>query len=187
MTDLLEELLDEMEEDEEPGETDGWRELTAAPRIPEGPGAAERQEDAGGREDRPGPRDELTGKNAAEPLRQRGSEAALPEEATAEEWEPAASAADRSGDVTGLVRVRREAAKMELAGVRAADSGAWGTLELYRGAARGIRSAQTTAAPAAGAAVTERMTAGTGSLTVDELDRAVRRDSRRYDGGMELY
>lgn len=25
------------------------------------------------------------------------------------------------------------------------------------------------------------------SLTVDELDRAVRRDSRRYDGGMELY
>ena len=76
---------------------------------------------------------------------------------------------------------------MELAGVRAADSGAWGTLELYRGAARGIRSAQTSAAPAAGAAVTERMTAGTGSLTVDELDRAVRRDSRRYDGGMELY
>ena len=26
-----------------------------------------------------------------------------------------------------------------------------------------------------------------GSLTVDELDRAVRRDSRRYDGAMELY
>lgn len=187
MTDLLEELLDELEEDKETEETDGWRELTAVPRIPEGPGAAERQEDEGGREDRPGPRDEPTGENAAEALRQREGEAALPEKTAAEELEPTASAADRSGDVTGLVRVRREAAKMELAGARAADSGAWGTLALYRSAARGIRSVQTAAAPAAGAAVTERMTAGTGSLTVDELDRAVRRDSRRYDGGMELY
>ena len=32
-----------------------------------------------------------------------------------------------------------------------------------------------------------QMTAGAPSLTVDELDRAVRRDSRRYDGAMELY
>ena len=186
MTDLLEELLDELEEDEEPEETDGRRELTAAPRIPEGPGAGERQEDEGGREDRPGPRDEPDGENAAEPLRQRGSGAALPEEQMVDGSEPI-TAADRGGDVAGLVRVRREAAKMELAGVRAADSGARGTLELYRSAARGIRSAQVAATPTAGAAVTERMTAGTGSLTVDELDRAVRRDSRRYDGGMELY
>ena len=187
MTDLLEELLDELEEDEEPEETDGWRELTAAPRIPEGPGAGERQEDAGGREDRPGPRDELSGEKAAEPLRQKGNGAALPEETAADGSEPSVALSDRGGDVTGLVRVRREAAEMELAGVRAADSGARGTLELYRGAARGIRSAQAASAPTAGAAVTERMTAGTGSLTVDELDRAVRRDSRRYDGGMELY
>jgi hypothetical protein len=35
--------------------------------------------------------------------------------------------------------------------------------------------------------VTERVTTGAPSLTADELDRAVRRDSRRYDGGMELY
>ena len=187
MTDLLEELLDELEEDEAPEETDGWRELTAAPRIPEGPGAGERQENAGGREDRPGPRDETAGETAAEPLRQRGSEGALPEEKTADEVEPAASAAGRDGNMTGLVRVRREAAKMELGGIRAADSGARGTLTLYRSAARGVRGAQALSPPAAGAAVTERMTAGTGSLTVDELDRAVRRDSRRYDGGMELY
>jgi hypothetical protein len=187
MTDLLEELLDEMEEDEKPEEPDGWEKLTATPHIPEGPGAVERQEDAGGREDRPDPRDEPAGKKAAEPLRQRGSGAALPE-GTAAELEQVTAAADRGGDVTGsLARVRRKAAETELAGVRAADSGARGTLTLYRSAARGIRSAQAAAAPAAGAAVTERMTAGTGSLTVDELDRAVRRDSRRYDGGMELY
>ena len=27
----------------------------------------------------------------------------------------------------------------------------------------------------------------TAALTVDELDRAVRRDSRRYDGGMTIF
>ncbi len=187
MTDLLEELLDELKEDGEPEETDGWRELTAALRIPEGPGAGVRQEDAGGREDRPGPRDEPAGEKAAEPLRRRGSGAALPEGTAADGSEPFTMAADRGGDVTDPVRVRRKAAETELAEIRAADSGARGTLALYRGAARGIRSAQAAAAPAAGAAVAERMTAGTGSLTVDELDRAVRRDSRRYDGGMELY
>ena len=38
------------------------------------------------------------------------------------------------------------------------------------------------------AATTDRqMSAGAPSLTVDELDRAVRRDSRRYDGGMSIY
>lgn len=35
--------------------------------------------------------------------------------------------------------------------------------------------------------VVEQQSVGTPSLTVDQLDRAVRRDSRRYDGGMELY
>lgn len=56
MTDLLEELLDEMEEDEEPEETDGWRELTAASRIPEGPGPqnVRRTRGAGGQARPPG-------------------------------------------------------------------------------------------------------------------------------------
>ena len=63
----------------------------------------------------------------------------------------------------------------------------WTVRELYRQATRGAGQAEG-APPAVGrTAVTERMSTGAPSLTVDELDRAVRRDSRRYDGAMELY
>lgn len=63
----------------------------------------------------------------------------------------------------------------------------WTVRELYRQATRGAGQAEG-APPAVGrSAVTERMSTGAPSLTVDELDRAVRRDSRRYDGAMELY
>ena len=59
---------------------------------------------------------------------------------------------------------------------------------LYRQAVQGLRPA----APALPPEQAER-TAGAqepgsaASLAVDELDRAVRRDSRRYDGGMSIY
>lgn len=57
---------------------------------------------------------------------------------------------------------------------------------LYRRLARAGRRARAVRAPE-GSAAAERQSVGSPSLTVDELDRAVRRDSRRYDGGMELY
>ena len=59
---------------------------------------------------------------------------------------------------------------------------------LYRQTVRGLRPA----APALPPEQAERTTRdqepeNAASLTVDELDRAVRRDSRRYDGGMSIY
>lgn len=59
---------------------------------------------------------------------------------------------------------------------------------LYRQAARSARPAPPTlGAEPAGQAVRPAEPEGGGSLTVDELDRAVRRDSRRYDGAMNIF
>lgn len=41
--------------------------------------------------------------------------------------------------------------------------------------------------PRAGTIMVEEEAAARGGLTVAELDRAVRRDSRRYDGGLSIY
>ena len=59
---------------------------------------------------------------------------------------------------------------------------------LYRQTVRGLRPA----APAlpseqAGRTARTQEPGSAASLAVDELDRAVRRDSRRYDGGMSIY
>ena len=59
---------------------------------------------------------------------------------------------------------------------------------LYQQAVRGLRPA----APAlpteqAGRSARAQEPGSTASLAVDELDRAVRRDSRRYDGGLSIY
>lgn len=58
--------------------------------------------------------------------------------------------------------------------------------QLYRRLARAERE-RGTVRSSVYAAPAEQQSAGTPSLTVDLLDRAVRQDSRRYDGGMELY
>lgn len=75
-------------------------------------------------------------------------------------------------------------AELDKAARAEADSGVeW----LYRQAAR----AEWQTVPAAGAVSAARLAeTGSGSaaaLTVEELDRAVRRDSRRYDGEMSIY
>jgi hypothetical protein len=59
--------------------------------------------------------------------------------------------------------------------------------ELYRQVVRAGYLAAETARQPGRATVTQQVTVGAPSLTADELDRAVRRDSRRYDGAMELY
>lgn len=59
---------------------------------------------------------------------------------------------------------------------------------LYRQAAQAARpAAQALAAPQQGQAVRLGEPGTPRQLTVDELDRAVRRDSRRYDGGLEIF
>ena len=61
-----------------------------------------------------------------------------------------------------------------------------GAAELYRRLARTGREGSFSRL-AERTVTTEHQSVGTPGVTVDQLDRAVRRDSRRYDGGMELY
>lgn len=175
MTDLLEELLALLPEDEETEETGSWAEGTAAPRIPEGPGAAEEQE-GGAREDRPALRTGLAGE-AGSPLR-RGTDGRA-------EWSMAETPEGAAGisEEQKMLRRYRQADEAARSAARNGQMDARGAEDLYRQAARGTRALL----PAAYPQQPERVTTGTSSLTVDELDRAVRRDSRRYDGGMELY
>lgn len=70
----------------------------------------------------------------------------------------------------------------------AAGSALAGLAELYRGAAAEGRAPAPAAVPEGGRrTVLERTAEGAPGLTVEELDRAVRRDSRRYDGGMSIF
>ena len=59
---------------------------------------------------------------------------------------------------------------------------------LYRQAVQGLRPAASALPPEqAGRTARTQEPGSAASLAVDELDRAVRRDSRRYDGGMSIY
>lgn len=66
--------------------------------------------------------------------------------------------------------------------------GGTGLEGLYRQAARASRPApQALPVGQAGQALRAEEPGRAAALTVEELDRAVRRDSRRYDGGMTIY
>ena len=67
-------------------------------------------------------------------------------------------------------------------------SGQTGLDGLYRQTVRGLRPAAPALSPEqAGRTARAQEPGSAASLAVDELDRAVRRDSRRYDGGMSIY
>ncbi len=68
-------------------------------------------------------------------------------------------------------------------------TGERGLEELYRRTAQASRPAVQTPPPVeqAGRTLRAEEPGRAAELTVDELDRAVRRDSRRYDGGMSIF
>lgn len=208
MTDWIELMLGEDEEeaeDEERPALDGTAELRPpGPPRPEAVDEAEGKPapegrtdgpaDAGGTAYRPG---------AGEPAHRRpwdeGTEnpGPLPQALAAAAREaggmkPAPGAAGYagrtadgiSGGETGAGAAEgplRRTAEVEQAGDR-------GLAELYRQTARAIRPAASAAAPARiGLRAPEREDGAPPPLTAEELDRAVRRDSRRYDGGMTIY
>lgn len=69
---------------------------------------------------------------------------------------------------------------------RREDTGA-GLRMLYRRAGEAVRPLTVPAAHRDGGGVVREEPAPAAGLTAQELDRAVRRDSRRYDGGMSIY
>ncbi len=80
------------------------------------------------------------------------------------------------------------AAEALLAGARRAIEAQAGLEGLYRQTVRGARPAAPALPPEqAGQPARAQELGGTAPLAVDELDRAVRRDSRRYDGGMSIF
>lgn len=105
-----------------------------------------------------------------------GQTAERPARRTVQDGEAAAAAPPRrqgQGEGLGPGRARTAAEGLEA---------------LYRQTARAAQAA----APALEARPVERMvhvreTEGGAALTAEELDRAVRRDSRRYDGGMSIF
>lgn len=109
-------------------------------------------------------------------------------DAIAPEW--ARETAEAGRKLGGDLENRPEAAGAGSPGpARKPDRGGSAALmELYRGAAEGARAPAPALAPErAPRTVLERETGGAPGLTVEELDRAVRRDSRRYDGGMSIF
>lgn len=69
---------------------------------------------------------------------------------------------------------------------RREDTGA-GLRMLYRRAGEAVRPLTVPTAHRDGGGVVREEPAPAAGLTAQELDRAVRRDSRRYDGGMSIY
>lgn len=101
------------------------------------------------------------------------------------------AAVREAGDVkltTGAAGQMAGRLASQTAAAEQAGTGSRGLAELYRQTAQAVRPATPAVTPAqAGSRVLEREDAGGPPLTAEELDRAVRRDSRRYDGGMSIF
>lgn len=201
MVDWLEELLAAVDSEDEDGQEDALAlalEGAASPApapVPgdeaedggleqtEGlgrPGDAPPPPRAGGGEAQAGPRDRI------EPPGERRQLGGAPPEAAPDTLGRALAGRGRKAQALGAADPR--------AG-EAAEAGAWpaGTAEaglerLYRRTAQAGRlPAQGMAGGTAAWTRPEKEPGQTAALTVDELDRAVKRDSRRYDGGMSIF
>lgn len=202
MVDRLEELLAMMEtedEDEERKDALALTDRTVPAAVPEGDdGEAAPAGDGDARADRNAP---LTAENQA-----HGWEEA-PENGTAENAAiPAAEAALRRALAVTPGEAAAEAVRMmgksqsETSGARrsaeqdrepapaASRESQSGLEELYRRTAQASRPpVQSLPVEQAGRTRQAEEPGRTAALTVDELDRAVRRDSRRYDGCMSIF
>ena len=194
MVDRLEELL-ALLEDEDGGEEreDGLDPVAAVP--PAIPTAEAGTDETPELEENEGPAAEaaewLPEDLEIPPERREGSEEAAAKNVLAEpDW--SGLARPQNGDwqwnlpQTGSVRDQAGDGKEESA-AEAAERGLEG---LYRETVRAARpAAQPLPQPVEQAGKVHRAVepGRTAELTVDELDRAVRRDSRRYDGGMTLF
>lgn len=195
MTDRLEELLALMDdEDEEERREDGSGLTEGGPPAITAPEKGQEERAAG--EDAPA--------DGSAPEQDAGEAENGAQSASAEEqvWPildgdgPEAAAArrpERPGDVPpeeGTApresRDGQRGAEMARTVRRGDESGLDG---LYRRAAQASRPAAPQALPSeqAGRLFRAEEPGRTAALTVEELDRAVRRDSRRYDGGMTLF
>lgn len=200
MTDWIELMLGEDEEeaeDEERPALDGAAEVRR-PAAPREDGAEDEMEPDGEPEKLPERRmedkqPELPGGTDWAGMRtdrtdwaKRAAEAGL--EAEQPEWPRSTEGAAR--ETGGRLEAGAEAAGAGSPGpaLKPDRGGSAALMELYRGAAEGARApAPALARSGASRTAVEREAAGTPGLTVEELDRAVRRDSRRYDGGMSIF
>lgn len=117
---------------------------------------------------------------------------AVNSEAEGVEWLARAARAARDGAGVRAEGVPERGAALEAedGGPNLARTESVGGLEtLYRETARAVSAAGQVAFAVAPAVMTavEQAQPETRQLTVGELDRAVRRDSRRYDGGMTIF
>ncbi len=200
MVDRLEELLALLEDEDDEDEREDASVVEPGPEAPAPPAPAELEAD----EDTPVkaalPHRVLEAGDI--PLeRQEEIDGAIRDDAAAEKtagpWdELTAVVTGRNGAV--LLR-RPGAGDMSLAELAGADRQPDGAIGPMTSAERGLErlykqtvqasrpAAQILPAERAGQTARAEEPGRTAALTVEELDRAVRRDSRRYDGGMTLF
>lgn len=206
MIDWIEELLPQEEDDEgqedvlalgpgrpapappapEAGTQDGGEKTPSAPAETQGQGGGRAAVNTAAEDGRPP--DERPGGALERPADEGGL--GMAESAARRALEQRLRAADEALGITqggagGTAPAVRNAGGAAGPGRAEENAGLEG---LYRQAARSARPAPPIlGAEPAGQAVRPAEPEGGGSLTVDELDRAVRRDSRRYDGAMNIF
>lgn len=207
MTDRLEEVLEQLEDEQEDREVLAL--VQAAPPFPGQAGAGREQgEEPGGvRSDgaaapsgTPLPAEQAgqarPGADEPEAPRRRdgtGGEvwaAGVPERSpggTRVLWPEEGAGQPRGGEAWEAGRLTAGPSNWAGAGTSRTRPGRDSVPELYRQVSRAVWAAGAAAPAAQAVTVTEQRAAPAAGLTVGELDRAVRRDSRRYDGGMTLY
>lgn len=188
MVDRLEELLALMEAEDEEEREDGLEIQWAKPSARAAPEAGEERDppepEAGDRQSPP-PGPELW-PGAAREAAAAPRDGALERRVLAEELEGAVLALRPAAEAAG----RLETAGQDGGGpeIPLQEAGS-GLEELYRRTAQAASPAAALALPVeqAGRIPPAEEPGRSAALAVDELDRAVRRDSRRYDGGMSIY
>ena len=191
MVDRLEELLARMADEDDEEQEDAL--ALAAERVPSAAPAPRSEGRTEGSEDLGNPQEPEQGEREAAfvPMENEELWAAVSRmvgEQMPEDDEPASA---HENGLTALRTLRagdgqaaEDAATAPIPGASAER----GLEELYHRTAQASRpAAQSLPVEQAGRTLRAEEPGRAAALTVDELDRAVRRDSRRYDGGMSIF